>query len=131
MIKNSNRYVKQVIDIDKFLNDTDNCYLLVSQRPYKGKLDDTGKVILPTGATATLQIINDHSEPIKDKDGRIVDDNSMETFEATIVGCDYPLPFKKGSRVRLGGFLPESSYYINFSLILRFSEIVAADKGKD
>lgn len=86
MIKNSQRYVRQIIDVEAFLRDTNNCYTLVSQRPYKGKTTDNGDVILAPGVNVTLQILEDHSETVFDKNGNPQEDNSLETFEATIVG---------------------------------------------
>ena len=48
MIKRSYRYIKQLIDVQKLLDDFDNRFLLVSQRKYNGKIVD-GKVITPEG----------------------------------------------------------------------------------
>lgn len=71
-----------------------------------------------------LQILEDNSEKIIDKNtGEEKPDNTLETFEVTIVGVKYPLDIKKGSIVQLSGFIPEFSYYINYSFILRFTGI--------
>ncbi|MDL2274048.1 hypothetical protein LJC34_05860 [Oscillospiraceae bacterium OttesenSCG-928-G22] len=119
-IKNGNRYTKNLVLGDKFLEDTGNEYRFVSQKPYKGKLE----VGLSPGANVTLQIITDNAPPTVDKTtGLTRDNNELETFDATIVGVDYPLPFKKGDPVSLGGFMQEASYYIDFNFILRFKEI--------
>lgn len=121
MIKHGSRYTRTIVEGDKFLEDTGNEYMLISQRKYKGKTDRDGNPVLEPGVTVTLQIMRDTSQPIVDKEtGLILDDNALETFEATIVDCPYPLPYKKGDRVSLHGFLTEHSYYINFNFILRF-----------
>lgn len=123
-IQNAYRYSVTKINIDQFFRDTLNEYLVVSQRPYRGKTDLDGKIIIEPGANITLQIIRDISEPIIDKKtGEIKENNELETFEVTIEGCQYPLPLKKGDKVSLGDFDEENSYYINFNLILRFRKI--------
>lgn len=112
-------YVRTVIDWTAMDKDWGGSYTFVSQRPYKGK-PEAG---LAPGATVTLQIMQDAHDHGVDKSGRQRDNNTLEVFTATIVGCTYPLPFGKGDKVKLGGFLPDASYYIDFSLILRFSSI--------
>jgi len=128
-LRNSNRYIKTVINFDKMNNDFGGAYRFVAQRPYKGK-SEAG---LEPGATVTLQIIKDTAPPVIDKEtGMEMDNNVFQTFDATIVGTKYPLPFAKGDYVALNGFIPEASYYINFNFILRFKEIKllkAAQKG--
>lgn len=120
MIRNGNRYTKTVVLVDKFQQDTGNCYRVVGQRAYKGKPEAN----LPAGTTFTLQITEDNSEPIIDKKtGLPKDNNVFETFDVTVVGCAYPAPFKKGDYVSLDGFMEEASYYIDFNFILRFREI--------
>lgn len=124
MIKNVYRYVHTIVDGEKFLEDTGNKYMLVSQSPYKGKTDESGETILPSGVKVRLQILEDFSEPIIDrKTGEQMEDNRWENFDVTIVGCSYPLPFKKGDMVALGTFLPEYSFYIDYNCILRFGKI--------
>ena len=63
MIKNSHRYIRTLVNGQKLMKDTGNKYRVVGQREYKGKPDKN----IPAGATVTLQIIEDHSEPIIDK----------------------------------------------------------------
>ena len=124
MIKNAYLYAKTEVLGEKFLKDTKNKYLLIGQSPFKGKIDESGEVILPEGVKVRLQIIEDQSEPVYDKHtGDVKDNNALETFEATIIGKNYPLPFGKGTMVSLGGFLPDYSYYIDFNFILRFNNI--------
>lgn len=112
-------YIHTVIDWDSMARDWGGSYIFVSQRPYKGK-PEAG---LAPGATVTLQIMQDAHDHGVDKSGRPKDNNALETFSATIVGCPYPLPFAKGDKVKLSGFLSDASYYIDYSLILRFSSI--------
>lgn len=124
-INNGYRYVENRVRGDLILEHIGRNLRLVSQRPYKGKPEDG----LKPGATCVFQINEDNSPPIIDKEtGLPKDNNVLETFTATIVGCDYPLPFKKGDYVELGGFMPEASYYIDYNFILRFSKIKAVNK---
>lgn len=124
MLKHSTRYVKQIVEGEKLITDLGNRFLVISQRPYKGKTNDFGEVITPSGTTFTVQALDDFSDPIINKEtGEVMDNNALETFDVTIIGAEYPLPLKKGDYVSLKGFLPELSYYINFNLILRFSDI--------
>lgn len=116
---NPSPYIHLHIDWDGMNRDWGGKFAFVSQRPYKGK-PEAG---LAPGATVTLQILEDAHDHGVDKSGRARDNNVFETFPATIVGCAYPLPFNKGDTVKLDGFLPEASYYIDYSLILRFSAI--------
>ena len=116
---NASPYVKTLIDWAGMDKDWGHTYMLVSQRPYKGK-PEAG---LAPGATVTLPIMQDAHDYGVDKSGRPRDNNALETFSVTIVGCSYPLPFTKGDKVKLDGFMPDASYYIDYSLILRFSSI--------
>ncbi|RGF29097.1 hypothetical protein DW106_05525 [Ruminococcus sp. AM09-18-1] len=132
MLNNGYRYVKNIIEIEKFLKDTGNRYMLISQRHFKGKFSENGECEIPEGTTLGLQILEDHSEPVIDKlTGEEKPDNTLETFEVTVVGSQYPLPIKKGSKVRLYNFMPEFSYYINFNFILRFGKVEEIKEGKD
>ncbi len=132
MLNNGYRYVKNIIDIEKFLKDTRNKYLLISQRRFKGKTRENGEIVIPEGATLSLQILEDHSEPVIDKNtGEQKPDNVLETFEVTIVGAQYPLPIKKGSMVHLYDFIPEFSFYINYNFILRFGRVEEIKDSKD
>lgn len=132
MLNNGYRYVRNIIDIDKLLKDTGNKYLLISQRGFKGKRNENGEIVIPEGTTLGLQILEDHSEPVIDKNtGEPKPDNVFETFEVTIVGVQYPLPIKKGSLVRLYDFMPEFSFYINYNFVLRFGRVEEIKDGKD
>ena len=117
-------YIKTLIDWEGMDKDWGGSYIFVGQRAYKGK-PEAG---LAPGATVTLQIMQDAHDHGVDKAGRQRDNNTLEVFSATIVGCTYPLPFAKGDKVKLGGFMPDASYFIDFSLILRFSSIEKAQQ---
>ena len=117
-------YIHTVIDWDSMARDWGGSFTFVSQSPYRGK-PEAG---LAAGATVTLQINNDTHDHGVDTSGRKRDNNALETFMATVIGCNYPLPFVKGDKVTLGGFRPDASYYINYSLILRFSSIEKAQQ---
>ena len=119
-MKNIHKYV--MIDGDQMLKNFHNEFIFISQMPYAVKTLDDGTVEIQAGVRATLQIIHDDAPEINKKTGEIVD-NRLEVFEATIIGVEYPLPFKKGCMVKLGGYKPEISYVINYNAILRFSEI--------
>lgn len=117
MIKHAYRYVQQLINGDKFLADTGNKFLFISQRPGK------------KGVNVTLQIIEDFSEPIVNKTtGEIAEDNRLETFDITVENCQYPLPFSKGCMVSLRDFDQKNSFYIDYKLLLRFGGIQEWEK---
>ena len=131
MIKNAFRYVHTEVLGEKFLADTGNKYLLIGQAPCKGKVDESGETILPSGVKVRLQIMEDNSEALFDKQtGEEKENNALEVFEATIVGSTYPLPFGKGTMVTLGKFLADNSYYIDYNFILRFDGIYKINKEK-
>ena len=99
MIKNNYRYTKTVVLGEQFLKDTGNKYRVVSKKKYKGKFDNDGKVILEPGVTFTLQILEDNSEIIVDREsGEIKEDNVFETFEVTVIGLEYPSDFKPANK---------------------------------
>lgn len=111
------QYVRTVVEGEKMTDDFGNRFNVVSRRPYRGNPE---KGLAP-GLTLTLQILEDHSKPMFDKQGNQLDNHVFETFDVTIVGCTEDV--KKGDLVALEGFLPEHSYYIDFNLILRFSGV--------
>lgn len=123
----ASKYVRTVIDVEQMLKDFDNVFLVVSTRSYQGKPEQN----LAPGATFTLQVLKDMSEVQIDKKTNLpIENNLMEQFQVTIPGLPYPSDIKKGDYVRLGKFMPEVSYYINFNLILRFGEIVKVQPNK-
>lgn len=118
MFKGS-RYVRQLIDAKQMLADFGNTFMVVSSKPFKGKPEKG----LEAGSTFTLQVMKDDSAPRYDKGGQLQDNNLYESFDVTIPGLAYPSDIRKGDKVRLGNFMPEVSYYIDFKLILRFDGI--------
>lgn len=115
----AHKYVKQVIDAKQMLADFSNTFMVVSSKPFKGK-PESG---LAAGSSFTLQVMKDDSAPTYNKQGELIENNLFETFDVTIPGLPYPSGIVKGDKVRLGNFMPEVSYYIDFKLILRFDGI--------
>lgn len=118
MFKGS-KYVHQVIDAQQMLTDFGNTFMVVSSKPFKGKPEKG----LAAGSSFTLQVMKDDSAPTYNKEGQLQDNNLFETFDVTIPGLTYPSDIRKGDKVRLGNFMPEVSYFIDFKLILRFDGI--------
>lgn len=109
-----------VINMDRFLQDTENAFRVIRVTPYNGKPEDN----IPAGSTFNLQVLKDNSAPrINKKTGLPVDDNVGENFEVTIPGHTFPSSIKKGDLVALEDFLPDISYYFDRTLILRFGGI--------
>jgi hypothetical protein len=120
MLKNGYRYTKVLVLGDELLKDTENRYRFVNQRASKANAEKG----IEAGTTVTLQIVEDNAKPVIDKTTGLEQDNNVfETFDATILGSTYPLPYKKGDYVTLENFDASLSYYINFSFILRFHGI--------
>ena len=119
-MKNVHKYVK--FDGNQMLKDFRNKFTFISQVPYAGKTLDDGTEEIPAGVRMLLQIQHDDAPEVDKKTGEIID-NTLEVFEATIIGVKYPLPLKKGCTVKLGGYRPEISYVINYNVILRFTEV--------
>ena len=123
---NINRYVETRINADQMLKDMGNEFMFLEQIKYKGKPEKN----VPEGITVTLQVLHDSSTPQIDKQtGKPKANNVFENFEVTIPGCDYPAPLEKGDHVALGKFLPEISYYIKYTPILRFGAIKKITNG--
>lgn len=123
----ASKYIRTVIDAEQMLKDFDNVFMVVSIRPYQGKPEQN----LAPGATFTLQVMKDNSEVQIDKKTNLpMENNLMEQFQVTIPGQPCPSDIKRGDYVRLGKFMPEVSYFINYSLILRFGEIVKVQPNK-
>lgn len=109
-----------VINMDRFLIDTENAFRVIRVTPYNGKPEDN----IPAGSTFNLQVLKDNSAPrINKKTGLPVDDNVGENFEVTVPGHTFPSQIKKGDLVALDDFLPDISYYFDRTLILRFGGI--------
>ncbi len=114
---NSMSYVRTSFDANAFLEDTENEFRLVSQRPFT---DSNGK-IGKQGVVATLMIIHDHADHGIDRaTGRKRDNNVFQTFDVTILTGETVLPVEKGEVISLQGYRPDCSYVIDYSVILRF-----------
>lgn len=120
-IQNSWKYVRTNFDSDKFLEATRNMFQFVSQKPYQSKKNPDEK-----GVSAVLLIAHDDMDYGVDKNGRKRDNNVLNTFDVTILNGKTELPFKKGDKVSLVGFIPEKSFVIGFDIILRFKDIKKA-----
>lgn len=127
-IQNSWVYTHTIFNAKVFLEVTRNIFQLVAQKPYQSKKNPEDK-----GVTVTLLIIYDDMDYGQDKNGRKRDSNVLNTFDVTILNGHSELPFKKGDKVSLVGFMPEKSYVIGFDLLLRFRDIkkVGDSNGKN
>ena len=104
---------------EEFLNNTGNIYRLVSQRPYVSKKEPDEK-----GVTLTLLITKDETDyGIDKKTGVKRDNNTLNTFDVTVLNNKEHIDVKKGEHVRLIDFVPEKSFIIGFDLILRFKDV--------
>ncbi|MCG7335393.1 hypothetical protein MHZ95_08890 [Sporosarcina sp. ACRSM] len=104
---------------DEFLNNTGSIYRLVSQRPYVSKKEPDEK-----GVTLTLLITKDETDyGVDKKTGMKRDNNTLNTFDVTVLNNKEYIDVKKGEHVRLIDFIPEKSFIIGFDLILRFKDV--------
>lgn len=104
---------------DTFLKNTGNTFRLVSQRPYASKKDPT-----ESGVTITLLIVKDNTDYGNDKKtGFKRDDNTMNTFDVTVINSKDRIDVQKGEYVQLIDFIQEKSFVIGFDLILRFRDV--------
>jgi len=120
-IQNSWVYTQTTFNAEDFLKATRNVYQFVSQKPFQSKKNPEDK-----GVTVTLLVIHDDKDYGTDKNGRKRENNVLNTFEVTILNGKAELPFKKGEKVALVGFLPEKSFVIGFDVLLRFTDIQKA-----
>ena len=127
-IQNSWVYTQTQLDVKKFLEAMGNEFQFVSPKPYQSKKNPDDK-----GVTLTLLIIHDSMDYGVDKSGRKRDNNVLNTFDVTILNGQSEVPFKKGEKVSLVGFIPEKSYVIGFDLLLRFRDVkkVEVSNGKN
>lgn len=122
------KYVRTLIDGEQIKKDGRNTFRVCSKRYFKGKPEKN----IPAGTTFDLQVMFDDSSPVYDKNGNIQENNLYETFQVTIPGHDFSSSdIQKGDAVALGNFLPEISYYIDYSLILRYESILKIQQGKN
>lgn len=117
-IQNSWVYTQTQFNAEKFLKATQNIFQVVAQKPYQSKKNPDDK-----GTSLTLLITHDNMDYGVDKNGRKRDNNVLNTFDVTILNVKSEVPFKKGDKVSLVGFIPEKSYVIGFDLLLRFRDV--------
>lgn len=118
-IQNSWVYTQTQFDAEKFLKATRNKFIFVSAKPYQSKKNPEDK-----GTALTLSIMHDDMDYGIDKNtGRKRDNNVLNTFDVTILNGKQEVPFKKGDKVSLTGFIPEKSYVIGFDVLLRFRDV--------
>lgn len=117
-IQNAWKFTKTTFDAELFFKVTENRFQYVSQKPYQSKKNPEDK-----GVTVTLLITHDEMDYGVDKNGHKRDNNVLNTFDVTILNGQSEVPFKKGDKVSLTGFIPEKSYIIGFDLLLRFRDI--------
>lgn len=121
-IQNSWVYTQTRFDAEKFLKMTHNIFIFVSAKPYQSK-----KIPEDNGSTLTLSIMHDDMDYGIDKNtGKKRDNNVLNTFDVTILNGKSEVPFKKGDKVSLVGFIPEKSYVIGFDVLLRFRDVKKA-----
>lgn len=121
------KYVRTLIDGEQIKNDGRNIFRVCSKRYFKGKPEKN----IASGTTFDLQVMYDESQPAYDKNGNLMENNLYETFQVTIPGHEFATSdIQKGDAVALGNFLPDISYYIDFSLILRYDNITKIQQGK-
>jgi len=121
-IQNSWAYTQTRFDAEKFLKATRNIFLFVSTKPYQSK-----KIPEDNGSTLTLSIMHvdmDYGVDKQTKQKR--DNNVLNTFDVTILNRKSEVPFKKGDKVSLVGFIPEKSHVICFDVLLRFRNVKKA-----
>lgn len=118
-ISNAWVFTETKFKAEEFLTNTHNLYRLVSQRPYTSKKDPS-----ESGVTLTLLITNDETQyGIDKKSGLERDNNTLNTFDVTVLNNKTSIDVQKGEYVRLINFIPERSFVIEFDLILRFEDV--------
>lgn len=108
---------------EEFLTNTHNTYRLVSQRPYVSKKNPD-----ENGVLLTLLIVKDDTDyGIDKKSGLKRDNNTLNTFDVTVLNGQDHIDVQKGDYVRLIDFDQEKSFIIGFDLILRFKNVEKAN----
>lgn len=121
-IQNIWKFTSTQFDSETFLKATRNTFQFVSAKSYQSKKNPED-----SGFTVTLLIMYDDMDYGADKKtGRKRDNNVLNTFDVTILSGKSEVPFKKGDKVSLVGFMPEKSFVIGFDLLLRFRDIKKA-----
>jgi|GluameStandDraft_1065615.scaffolds.fasta_scaffold07761_2 hypothetical protein len=118
MLQHAWKYSETRFNAENFMKMTRNVYQFVGQKPFKSKKHPEDR-----GVTVTLLILHDDMDYGADKNGNKRDNNVLNTFDVTILNGQDTVPYKKGDKVSLGGYIPEKSYVIGFDLLLRFKDI--------
>lgn len=118
MLQNAWKYSETRFNAENFLKMTRNIYQFVGQKSFASKKHPEDK-----GVTVTLLILHDDMDYGVDKNGNKRDNNVLNTFDVTILNGQDTVPFRKGDKVSLGGFIADKSYVIGYDVLLRFAEI--------
>lgn len=125
-IENGWVFTDTIFKHEEFLNNTGNVFKLVSQKPYISKKNPEDK-----GVNVSLSILKDITDYGHDKTtGRKREDNTLNSFDVTILNDKQYLDLSKGDYVRLVDFIPEKSFVIGFDFILRFKGIEKVNVSK-
>lgn len=115
-----------VFDDPKFKANTNNQFVLVSQRPYASKKNPQD-----IGVSVTLQVVKDIGDyGIDKKTGLKRDNNVLNTFDVTVLNGVQRLDAQKGDIIRLGQMIVEKTFIIGFDLILRYKDVQVIKRDK-
>ncbi|MFD1430218.1 hypothetical protein [Lacticaseibacillus mingshuiensis] len=115
-----------VFDDPKFKANTNNQFVLVSQRPYASKKNPQD-----IGVSVTLQVVKDTGDyGIDKKTGLKRDNNVLNTFDVTVLNGAQRLDAQKGDIIRLGEMIVEKTFIIGFDLILRYKDVQVIKRAK-
>lgn len=115
-----------VFDDPKFKANTNNQFVLVSQRPYASKKNPQD-----IGVSVTLQVVKDIGDyGIDKKTGLKRDNNVLNTFDVTVLNGAQRLDAQKGDIIRLGQMIVEKTFIIGFDLILRYKDVQVIKRDK-
>ncbi|MCT6809100.1 MAG: hypothetical protein M3012_06290 [Staphylococcus epidermidis] len=118
-LQNSWIYTKTSFNDSLFKKNTNNQFILVSQRSYVNKKNADEK-----GVNLTLQVCKDDGKyGIDKKTGLERDNNVYNTFDVTVLNGEQTISAKKGDIIRLGELIEEKTYIFDFNLILRYKNV--------
>lgn len=118
-LQNTWAFTQTTFNDNKFKNQTNNQFVMVSQRPYASKKNPQD-----IGVSLTLQVIKDTGDYGLDKHtGMKRDNNVFNTFDVTILNRVQHLDAQKGDIIRLGEMITEKTFIIGFDLILRYKNV--------
>lgn len=118
-LQNSWIYTKTSFNDSLFKKNTNNQFILVSQRSYVNKKNADEK-----GVNLTLQVCKDYGKyGIDKKTGLERDNNVYNTFDVIVLNGEQTISAKKGDIIRLGELIEEKTYIFDFNLILRYKNV--------